>query len=204
MNYKFFKRFFDIIFSVFFIIITSPLLIIIALAVKVTSKGPIIYKGKRVGRLRKFFNVYKFRTMVKNAENLGGPSTAINDSRLTIIGRFLRKNKLDELPQFFNVLKGDMSFVGPRPQVKLYTDLYNNKLIKILNIRPGITDIASLEFLDMDEVLGEKDVDKYYKENIEPNKNKLRLYYVENYSFLYDLKILIKTFLSLIKVLIKT
>lgn len=136
--------------------------------------------------------------MVKNADKIGGNSTALNDSRLTKIGRFLRKYKLDELPQFINVIKGEMSLVGPRPQVRKYTDLYKGELKLILFFKPGITDLASLYFLDMDKTLGNENVDDKYATQIEPIKNILRLRYVKEQSFCLDIRILIETVFSLI------
>ena len=136
--------------------------------------------------------------MVEDAENIGGHSTALDDFRLTKIGRFLRKYKLDELPQFFNILKGDMSLVGPRPQVIYYTNQYLGDLKLILTIKPGLTDLASLYFLDMDNVLGSKDANQKYATEIEPVKNLLRLRYVKEQSFFLDIRILIETIFSLI------
>lgn len=170
----------------------------ISFLVKLSSpKDPVIYKGVRAAKKKKKFFLYKFRTMVANAEELGGPSTAIDDSRFTTFGRTLRKYKLDELPQLFNVLKGDISFVGPRPQVFYYVDKYSKKNMKILSVKPGITDFASIFFYDMDETLGSFEVDSKYENEIEPIKNKLRVYYVENISFKNDLIILFATFFSL-------
>ena len=135
--------------------------------------------------------------MVHDAEKIGGPSTAINDSRLTTIGRFLRKYKLDELPQFLNVIMGDMSLVGPRPQVLDYTNKYTGEELIILDVLPGITDLASLYFLDMDSTLGAVNVDEVYRTEIEPVKNRLRVQYVKSRSLLLDSRILIETFFSL-------
>ncbi len=170
----------------------------ISLLIFITSPGPVIYKGSRAGIYGSEFKIYKFRTMVINAEKIGGFSTAKNDKRLIKYGRFFRKYKLDELPQLFNVLKGDMSFVGPRPQVFYYTNKYKGENKKILNVKPGITDLSTISFSDMDSVLGSLNVDKYYEENIEPKKNKLRLDYVKNISFGLDIKILFLTVLTLV------
>ena len=163
-----------------------------------TSSGEILYKGTRAGKNNINFKIYKFRTMVLDAENIGGPSTALNDFRLTKIGRFLRKYKLDELPQFINIIKGDMSLVGPRPQVIYYTNQYTGEFKLILSVKPGLTDLSTLYFLDMDNVLGSKNVDKKYETEIEPIKNLLRLRYVKEQSFLLDIRILIETVFSLI------
>ena len=138
--------------------------------------------------------------MVADAEKLGGPSTALNDPRITPIGKFLRRYKLDELPQLINILKGEMSFVGPRPQVERYTKLYEGEEKIILSVRPGLTDYASLHFIDMDSTLGDGDVDRKYMTEVEPLKNVLRIKYVKERSFLVDMKILLKTMFRLFQV----
>ncbi len=198
MIYHFFKRFFDIIFSLIGILLLSPIVILVVIAVKVTSPGPIFYKGKRAAKGGGTFYLLKFRGMRIDSEHLGGHSTAIDDPRFTPIARFLRKYKLDELPQLFNVLKGDMSLVGPRPQVTYYTDKYKGEYKKILDVRPGITDLASLYFIDMDKILGSGDVNEKYETQIEPIKNKLRLKYVNEQSFILDVRILIETVFKII------
>ena len=196
--YLFFKRAFDVFIALLTILILMPVFLIVSIVIKSESPGPIIYRGKRSAKNKGFFYIYKFRTMVVDAEKKGGYSTAIDDPRFTRIGRFFRKYKIDELPQFINIIIGDMSLVGPRPQVAFYTDQYIGEEKKILSVRPGITDLASIYFSDMDDVLGSGDVDeKYYKE-IEPLKNKLRLKYVQEMCFSLDLKILIVTFLKII------
>lgn len=192
------KSIFDIIISFLVFIILLPLFVIISLIIKMTSSGEILYKGTRAGKNNINFKIYKFRTMVQDAENIGGPSTALNDFRLTKIGRFLRKYKLDELPQFINIIKGDMSLVGPRPQVIYYTNQYTGEFKLILSVKPGLTDLSTLYFLDMDNVLGSKNVDKKYETEIEPIKNLLRLRYVKEKSFLLDIRILIETAFGLI------
>lgn len=192
------KTFFDIVFSFLALISLSPLLLFIAVMIKITSPGNVFYRGVRVGKNNIDFKIYKFRTMVKNADKIGGDSTALNDSRLTSIGRFLRRYKLDELPQFLNVINGEMSLVGPRPQVRQYTKLYKGNLKLILLVKPGITDLSSLYFMDMDKTLGSENVDKKYATQIEPIKNKLRLRYVKEQSFLLDIRILIETAFSIL------
>jgi len=188
------KRLFDTIFSATSLIITFPILIFFALLIKLDSRGPVFYRGKRVGRFGKLFRIYKFRTMVVDAEKLGGPSTADDDPRITKIGRFLRKFKLDELPQLMNVLKGEMSFVGPRPEVQHYVDMFTEKEKTILNVRPGITDWASLWNPDEGAILaGSSDSEKAYMEKIRPQKLKLQLKYVREQSFWSDLKIIFLT-----------
>lgn len=194
------KRLCDIIFSVISLIIMSPLLIFSALVIKLDSKGPVFYRGIRIGRYRKPFKIFKFRTMVVNAEKLGGPSTADDDPRITKIGRFLRKYKLDELPQLINVLKGEMSVVGPRPEVPMEVETYNNKEKKVLNVKPGITDYASLTFHNEGEILkGSTDPHQAYRKKIRPEKLKLALKYVEKQSFWVDLKIIFETIKALVK-----
>lgn len=187
------KRVFDVIVSAVVLLLIWPLLLIIATAVKVNSKGPVIYGGVRSGVWGRRFRIFKFRTMRPDAEQTGGYSTAHNDPRFTSIGRFLRKFKLDELPQFVNVFRGEMSLVGPRPQVTAYTDKYQGDEKLILSVRPGITDYASIHFSNLDEILGDSDVDGKYLREVEPVKNKLRLKYVRDCSFLTDLTILIWT-----------
>lgn len=192
------KKIFDIIFALIALTSLSPIFFLIAIIIKFSSRGDIFYNGIRVGKDNKDFKIYKFRTMVQNAEDLGGFSTALDDFRLTNIGRFLRKYKLDELPQFINIIKGDMSIVGPRPQVKYYTDQYIGELKLILSVKPGLTDLASLYFIDMDEVLGSEKVDDKYAIEIEPIKNILRLKYAKEKSFFLDIRIIIETIFSLI------
>jgi len=192
------KRIFDIVFSFLAVYFVLLILIIIAIVVKFTSKGPIFYRGWRTGLYGKPFRIYKFRTMVIDAEKIGGPSTALDDRRLTIIGKFLRKYKLDELPQFINILKGEMSIVGPRPQVKTYTDLYTDEERVILSVKPGLSDFASIKFINLDSVLGNNDVDNKYINEIEPEKNILRLKYARNHSLSVDMKIILETIRVLI------
>jgi lipopolysaccharide/colanic/teichoic acid biosynthesis glycosyltransferase len=158
--------------------------------------GPLFYRGKRVGLQGTPFGIFKFRTMVMNAEQLGASSTADDDPRITRVGAWLRRYKLDEVPQLINVLSGDMSFVGPRPQVQWAVDLYTTKEKALLSARPGITDYASLLFRNEGELLrGSKDPDKDYLEKIAPAKTRLGLIYVQTRSFWLDLKILVATVL---------
>jgi lipopolysaccharide/colanic/teichoic acid biosynthesis glycosyltransferase len=198
MTCRFFKRLTDISVSLIAIIVFGPLMIVLSVLIKLGSPGPVFYRGERAGMAGSTFRIVKFRSMIFDAESKGGFSTAIDDPRLTYIGRFLRKYKLDELPQFFNVLFGDMSLVGPRPQVLYYTSRYTGDELLILTIRPGITDLASLYFVDMDAVLGAGDVDTRYQAEIEPVKNQLRIRYVREQSYLLDLRILVETAFKLI------
>ena len=191
------KRLFDIIFSFFGLIIVSPILGVIAILIKISSPGPVFYKGERVGRYGKLFKIYKFRTMISDAEKAGIWSTSVNDPRLTKIGKFLKKYQIDELPQLINVLKGEMSLVGPRPQVPWAVELYNEEEKTLLNLRPGMTDWASLWNFHEGEILkGSKDADKDYLEKIHPEKMRLALEYARHHSFWIDLKIILKTIIA--------
>jgi lipopolysaccharide/colanic/teichoic acid biosynthesis glycosyltransferase len=188
------KRIFDIVCSASGLVTLSPLLLWIAWRIQREGRGSVFYRGYRVGFCGKPFRIYKFRTMVVNAENLGGSSTADGDERITIIGKFLRKYKLDELPQLINVFKGEMSFVGPRPEVKEYVDLYTEKERQILNVRPGITDWASIWNADEGTILsGSEDPDEAYLKLIRPTKLKLQLRYVHERSLFIDMKIIYLT-----------
>lgn len=187
------KRSFDVIGASLAIVLLSPLLLLIALLVGMTSQGPLIYRGRRIGLHGRAFHMYKFRTMVRDAEKLGGTSTGQGDVRITRTGRVLRKYKLDELPQFFNVLKGDMSLVGPRPEVEEYTRLYSTEEQLILSVRPGITDYSSVRFANLAEILGAEEPDRMFAERVLPVKNALRLRYVREQSFTNDLRILVRT-----------
>jgi lipopolysaccharide/colanic/teichoic acid biosynthesis glycosyltransferase len=188
------KRTFDAVAAAAGLIVLSPVIAGIAIAIKRGSKGPLLYKGTRVGMNGEPFQMLKFRTMVVDADKIGGSSTPEDDPRITPIGKTLRKYKLDELPQLINVLKGDMSFVGPRPQVQWAVDLYTPEEREILTVRPGITDEASLKFSNEAEILkGSKDPDKDYIEKIHPEKMRLSREYVRNRSFSGDLSIIART-----------
>ena len=198
MIYRFAKRVTDLGLSAAAVLVLGPLMLLIAVLIKAGSLGPVFYRGERAGKNGQVFRILKFRSMVVDAERKGGFSTAIDDPRLTGTGRFIRKYKLDELPQFFNVLAGDMSLVGPRPQVLFYTNKYTGEERSILSVKPGITDLASLYFADMDAVLGSGDVDARYLAEVEPVKNKLRLRYVREQSYFLDIRILVETAFKLI------
>jgi len=194
------KRLFDIIASAVGLALLSPLLILIARQIKSKDGGPAFYRGARVGLYGQPFRIFKFRTMVIDAEKLGASSTSDDDERITQIGKFLRKHKLDELPQLINVLVGDMSLVGPRPEVKKFTDLYNEEEKVILTVQPGITDWASIWNSDEGAILsGVKDPDKVYSELIRPTKLKLQIKYVKERSFWVDFKIIFLTVLAILK-----
>lgn len=198
--YLFFKRLFDIFFSFWGLIFLSPFLLFIAFLIKSDSKGPVFYRPERTGKNGSKFRIFKFRTMVVDADKIGGPSTAFDDERLTKIGKFLRRYKIDEFPQLINILKGDMSFVGPRPQVEEYTSKYNEQEKKILSVKPGLTDYATIEYINLDKILGNENVDEVYRTKIEPVKNQLRLKYVNNMSFETDIKILYYTVTKLLRI----
>lgn len=192
--YSIAKRAFDAVAAAAGLIVLSPVIAGIAIAIKRGSKGPLLYRGTRVGMNGETFHMLKFRTMVVDADKIGGSSTPEDDPRVTPIGKTLRKYKLDELPQLINVLKGDMSFVGPRPQVQWAVELYTPEEREILKVRPGITDEASLRFSNEAEILkGSKDPDKDYIEKIHPEKMRLSLEYVRNRSFSGDLSIIART-----------
>ena len=193
-----FKRCFDLFFSILGVIILLPFIIIIGILIKVTSDGPILFKQIRVTKDGKLFNIYKFRTMKNNSEG-NKQITVGNDSRITSIGKVLRKTKLDELPQLFNVIKGEMSLVGPRPEVPKYVELYTEEQKNILKVYAGITDYASIYFSNESELLGKaKNPDKYYIEKIMPYKIKLNQKYIENMGIMTDMKII---FLTIFKVM---
>jgi len=191
------KRIFDIIFSFLGAILTSPLFLVVVFLIKKESPGPVFYRGERIGKNGKPFRIFKFRTMVVDAEKMGGPSTAGDDQRLLKIGHFLKKYQLDEMPQLINVLRGEMSLVGPRPEVKTYVDMMNEEERNVIfSIKPGMTDFASLWNFHESEVLkGSTDPEKTYMEKIRPEKIRLQMEYVKKRSFLLDLKIVIKTIL---------
>jgi len=193
------KRLFDIIVAAFALLLVSPVLAFVAAAIKISSPGSVLYRGLRVGLAGQPFPTLKFRTMVVNAESLGGSATAADDPRITTVGKFLRRYKLDELPQLINVLAGDMSLVGPRPEVQKYVNLFSLEERAILSVRPGITDWASIWNSNEADVLeGSGHPEKTYEELIRPTKLALQLLYVRNHSFFVDLKILFHTALKLI------
>jgi lipopolysaccharide/colanic/teichoic acid biosynthesis glycosyltransferase len=194
------KRLFDIVSSFIGLVVISPVFLLIVFIIKKEDHGPVFYKGTRVGYNGKIFKMLKFRTMVVNADKIGGPSTADDDPRLTKIGLKLRKFKLDELPQLINVLIGDMSIVGPRPEVPFYVDMFTEEEKKILSVRPGITDFASLWDCDEGAILaGSADPEKTYMEEIRPTKIKLQLKYVQEQSFITDIKLIFMTLFKIIK-----
>ena len=194
------KRIFDIIASFCGIIITGLFLVMIALIIKFTSPGPIFFKQSRVGKDGKLFKIFKFRTMVVNAERLGKQITIGKDDRITKVGHFIRNYKIDELPQLFNVLKGDMSLVGPRPEVPKYVELYTDQQRKVLNVRPGITDLASVRYRNENELLGKSEnPEELYINTIMPDKLNLNLQYINRSNIFFDIYIIITTIVKCLK-----
>lgn len=192
------KRLFDATFSALGIVFLSPLLAIVALSIKLTSKGPVIYRQVRLGRQKIPFHLYKFRTMgIADAEGL--KFTTLDDPRVTKVGRYLRKFKLDELPQLINVLKGDMSFVGPRPELPEFAEHFPDAFQKILEVRPGVTDLASIKFRDESKLIESgTDVERIYLEKILPKKLAYNMEYLEKRGFFYDLSLIFRTLYAII------
>lgn len=188
------KRIFDIIVSFMGLILLIPFFIIVSFIIKLDSKGPVFYKQLRIGKDKKEFKIFKFRTMVVNAENKGMQITVDGDDRITKSGHFLRSIKVDELPQLINVFLGDMSFVGPRPEVHKYVSMYNEIQSCVLSVRPGITDIASIEYRDENTLLAKSDnPEKTYIEEIMPRKIQLNIEYIRNISIINDIGLIFKT-----------
>lgn len=194
------KRIFDLFFSFLGILFLLPIYIIIAILIKIDSNGDILYKQERIGKNGIPFYVLKYRTMIPNAFSKGALTVGSRDPRVTNIGFYLRKYKLDELPQLFNVFLGEMSFVGPRPEVKKYTDLYNAEQKKVLSVAPGITDYASIKFRNENDLLSESDdPEKLYIDQIMPEKLNLNLKYINDNNVFKDIKIIFNTFYTIIK-----
>lgn len=194
------KRLIDLALASGMLLALSPLMLICALIVKLSSPGPLVYKAKRVGLGGRLFTMYKFRSMVKDAHKLGSGVTAVDDPRVTKGGRVLRRFRLDELPQLINVIKGDMSLVGPRPEDPRYVKLYTPRQKRVLSVRPGITGMAQLIYRDEEEMLrGKADPEEFYVKSIMPEKLEIDLDYVQNRSLALDLKILLKTALTFVR-----
>ena len=193
-------RFFDIIFSAVGLLLLSPFFLIIYILIRCESKGGGFYCQQRVGKDGRLFGLYKFRSMRTGSDKKGLITVGGHDSRITRMGYFIRKYKIDELPQLWNVLKGDMSLVGPRPEVKKYVDLYTEEQRRVLSVRPGITDYASIEYVDENEILGKADnPDRVYVEEIMPAKIKLNMRYIENRSLKEYFKIIGLTFINIFR-----
>lgn len=199
------KRFLDFIGSLILLILLSPILIILAILIKIDSKGPVFYRQERVTTNGKIFKIFKFRTMIQDADKRGALITGKQDSRITRIGNKIRKCRLDELPQLINILKGEMSFVGTRPEVKKYVDMYTDEMKATLLMPAGVTSMASIKFKDEDEIISKqtksgKTVDEAYVNDILPEKMKWNLEYIKKFSIFEDLKICIETIGKVVKV----
>nr|WP_286462992.1 sugar transferase [Myroides odoratimimus] len=193
------KRIFDIISSGIGLIMLSPIFLFLTIWIKVDSQGPVFYKQVRVGKNGKDFKIFKFRSMRQGSDKQGLITVGGRDPRVTNSGYYIRKYKLDEFPQLINVFVGDMSVVGPRPEVRKYVDLYNEEQLRVLTVRPGITDIASIKYRNENELLEKaEDPDKTYIEEIMPDKLKYNLEYIDNTSFIYDIKLIFETFKAII------
>jgi lipopolysaccharide/colanic/teichoic acid biosynthesis glycosyltransferase len=193
-------RAFDFFFALAALLLLSPLLLVLALLVRLTSPGPVLHRGLRIGREGVPFAVYKFRTMIPGAAQVGPGITRSGDSRITSVGRFLRRTKLDELPQLFNVLKGEMSLVGPRPEDPRYVAVYTSEQRRLLSVRPGITSAASIRFRHEERLLaGASDWERTYMETVLPEKLRIDMNYLETRSFITDLRLLGETALALFR-----
>lgn len=193
-------RFFDLIFSIMGLVILSPLFIVLYLLIRIESKGGGFYSQERIGKNGKPFKLYKFRSMRIGSDKKGLITIGEKDNRITKTGFILRKYKLDELPQLWNVFIGDMSLVGPRPEVKKYTDLYTEEQKQVLHVRPGITDWASIKYVDENKILGEaKDPDEAYVNLIMPNKIKLNMVYIQHQTLGEYFKIIFTTFKEIVR-----
>jgi lipopolysaccharide/colanic/teichoic acid biosynthesis glycosyltransferase len=192
------KRVLDLLAAAAGLVILSPLMALVALMIKLDSRGPVFFRQHRVGKNFRPFEIYKFRTMVQDAPQRGGSITAGTDSRITRVGNLLRQSKIDELPQLINVLKGDMSLVGPRPEVPQYVEMFRKDYEQILSVRPGITDLASLKYRDEATVLGRSvDPEQEYAERVLPDKIKLAKEYTAHASVAFDVALIFKTFVRL-------
>ena len=200
----FFKRLIDIIGSLILLIILSPILLIVAILIKLDSKGPVFYRQERVTTYGRIFKIFKFRTMVQNADKIGSLVTLGEDPRITRVGKIIRKFRIDEFPQVINILIGDMSFVGTRPEVKKYVDQYTDEMKATLFMPAGVTSTASIKYKNEDEIIstylnkGEK-VDDIYINRVLPNKMRCNLEYISKFSVVYDIKICINTIIGVLK-----
>ena len=207
-NYKgiynrYIKRVIDFTLALIFCVILMPVYLILSLAVALESGFPVFYRADRGGYKGKTFKIMKYRSMVKNADKIGGGTTALNDPRITKVGNILRKTKLDEIPQLFNILNGTMSFIGPRPELLKYTSQYTGEEELILQVRPGITDFSSIEFINLDEIVGEGDADEMYEKYVLKRKNELRIKYAREVSPATDVKLFFKTVFGVLKKALK-
>lgn len=188
------KRAFDLFFSILLLLLLLPLMIIISIAIKVDSSGPALFSQTRVTKNNRDFKILKFRSMIADADQLGTEVTVSNDPRVTRVGKILRKYRLDEFPQLINIIRGEMSFVGTRPEVRKYVDVYSKEMMATLLLPAGVTSLTSILYKNEQDLLDKsKDVDQTYVEEILPRKMKYNLEYLTNFSFLGDLKIILMT-----------
>lgn len=193
------KRWFDVLGSLIGLILLAPILLVIAIIIKIDSKGPILFIQGRVGKNNIDFNIYKFRTMKVQSEVKGLLTLGNHDSRITKVGYFLRRYKIDEFPQLINILKGDMSFVGPRPELRYYVNFYTQDDLKIFTVRPGITGLASLKYRNEVELLkAAENPEEYFIKTIIPDKLKHNKAYIKNRNFFFDLKLILKTIIQVL------
>lgn len=196
---RYFKRLVGFLIALVLLIFLWPLYLIIGLVILIEDGRPLFYRPLRGGYKNRPFRIFKFRTMIKNADQIGGGTTALNDPRITKVGNFLRKTKLDEIPQLFNIISGSMSFIGPRPELLKYTSMYKGEEQLINEVRPGITDFSSIEFINLDEIVGQGNADEIYEKNILKKKNTLRIKYAKEVSFKIDVILFSKTVWSVIQ-----
>ena len=199
MYNKYIKRWIGAFLAIILLLMMLPIYFILMLTIAIEDGFPVFYKPLRGGYKNKPFRIFKFRTMVKNADKIGGGTTALNDPRITKVGNFLRKTKMDEIPQLFNIIEGTMSFIGPRPELLRYTDQYDGEEKLILEVRPGITDFSSIEFINLDEIVGAGNADEMYEKYVLKKKNQLRIKYAKEVSFATDVKLFTLTVWRVIK-----
>lgn len=200
---RYIKRVIDLLIALVAFVPFAPVCLVISIIIVIDNGFPVFYRAERGGYNGKTFKIFKFRSMVKNADKIGGGTTALNDSRITKVGAFLRKTKLDEIPQLFNVLNGTMSIVGPRPELLRYTEQYEGEEKDILKVRPGITDYSSIEFINLDEIVGGENADEMYEKYVLKRKNELRVKYAHTVSFRTDVKLFWLTVSKTIKKALK-
>lgn len=199
-----FKRIFDIVVASILLILISPILLALAILIKVDSEGPVFYRQERVTTANRVFKIFKFRTMVQNADKIGSLVTVSNDSRITRIGNKIRKCRLDEVPQLLNIIRGEMTFVGIRPEVRKYVERYSAEMMSTLLLPAGVTSLASIMYKDEDEIIGEhldagESLDDIYVNHVLPGKMKYNLEYLKTFSFFGDIKLMVKTVFSVLK-----
>ena len=194
------KRIFDVVVSAIMLVLLSPVFLVLAIAIKTDSKGPVFYRQERITQFGKPFRIFKFRTMVANADKIGSLVTVNNDSRITKVGRIIRKFRLDEICQLIDIFRGTMTFVGTRPEVKKYVDAYTEEMYATLILPAGVTSLASISFKDEDKLLANtEDADYTYVNEILPKKMEYNLEYIEKFSFFYDIKLMFMTVIAVLK-----